>query len=219
MPIYKTAAHTKIIANVLSNSRWLSVITLGFALSACNLDDIKAIFIKKKDAEYPMVDSRRFADAIYHMAVASRNAYAKNVVTPLAIQRSVIPASENWRELHALPLPAQFARYTAEDFGTNNFGVTLQLQSLWPINPANKPTSPIVIEGLQAVNTDPEKPYYAVEKDGSTQTFVAVYADRASTVACVICHNEHPNSPRHDLSGKDILGGFVVRLALPEKPQ
>lgn len=206
----------KIITKPNIYSRWIGVVALGLVLSACNLEEIKSIFVKKKESEYPVVDSRRFADAIYHMALASRNAYAKNVVTPLAIQRSVIPASENWKELHALPLPAQFARYTAESFGANNLGVTLQLQSLWPINAANKPTSPVVIEGLQAVSAAPDKPYYAIENDGSAQTFVAVYADRASTVACIICHNEHPNSPRHDLSGEDILGGFVVRLALPK---
>lgn len=207
----------KNITNPSVGNRWVGVVALGLTLSACNVDDVKSLFVeKKKESEYPMVDSRLFADAIYHMAVASRNAYAKNVVTPLAIQRSVVPAAENWEEIHALPLPAQFARYTAEGFGQNNLGVSLQLQSLWPINPANKPVSPVVIEGLKAVGAASDKPYYAIEKEGDKQTFVAVYADRASTMACILCHNKHPSSPRHDLTGEDILGGFVVRLTLQD---
>jgi len=209
----------KIITSPSAFYRSVGVVLLGLGLSACNMEEMKSIFVEKKvEPEYPVVDSRRFADAIYHMAVASRNAYAKNVVTPLAIQRSVVPAAENWEELHALPLPAQFARYTAEGFGRNNLGVSLQLQSLWPINPANKPVSPVVIEGLKAVGAASDKPYYAIETEGDTQTFVAVYADRASTMACIICHNKHPSSPRNDLTGEDILGGFVVRLTLPSSP-
>jgi hypothetical protein len=217
MEINTVLKHLKIITKLNSSSRWIAAVTLGLTLSACNVEEIKSVFVKKKQSEYPLVDSRRFADALYQMALASRNAYAKNVVTPLAIQRNIVSASENWKELHALPLPAQFARYTAEGFGANSLGVTLQLQSLWPINAANQPTSPVVIEGLKAVSTAPNKPYYAIEKLGNEETFVAVYADRASTMACILCHNEHPNSPRHDLSGEDILGGFVVRLTLQKQ--
>jgi len=67
---------------------------------------------------------------------------------------------------------------------------------------------------LEAVLKNPDKPYTGVIKSGKRQFFQAVYADRAVSEACVVCHNTHPMSPKRDFHLKDVMGGLVITIPL-----
>lgn len=160
------------------------------------------------------VATRVVTDALYHFALASRNSYAGNVVQPLAIQRSIIAASESWKEDHVLPLPAQYIRYAAENFNQLTPDVSINLKSLWPINANNAPTTETEKVGLLSVFNDSSKPYYKTETIDNVRYFTAIYADKAGSMSCIQCHNSHPNSQKDNFKGGDVMGGFVVRLRL-----
>lgn len=187
---------------------------LALLLNGCNLADITGEQPQKVAAPIDTVATHIVTDSIYHFAVASRNAYASNVVQPLAIQRNVIAASENWKKEHVLPLPAQYIRYAAENFNQSTPDVSINLKSLWPINPDNAPSTDVEKLGLLAVFDNSNTPYYKKETIDNVNYFTAIYADKAGSMSCIQCHNDHPDSQKTDFSGGDVMGGFVVRLRL-----
>ncbi len=112
--------------------------------------------------------------------------------------------SEAWRDdtVHAGPLPALFLRETARNLERTPLQLSLFLGSQFPINAANQLT------GQQA------RRFATLEENGAPQFFyepathrqTAMFADRAVSEACVRCHNEHPNSPKHDWEPRAIMG-------------
>lgn len=182
-----------------------------------SLSILSACKFSTSDEEQLSVSPRLMTDSLHQLLRASRDAYAKNVVTPLSVRRNVIAATENWEEAHTLPLPAQMARYVSEGFAVDNASVELGLKSLWPINANNQPRSKVVREGLKAVAENPVEAFYQVEVVDGRRYYTAVYADVARDISCVLCHNSHPDSARDNFRGGDVLGGFVVRVALENK--
>jgi len=105
-------------------------------------------------------------------------------------------------------------RMSAEKARQTSNGVWYALISTWPINKQNGPKTPIEQAALDALNRDADKPYYSEETLRDRHFFTAVYADRAVSKACVACHNDHPDSPRHDFVLNQNMGAVVVRLAM-----
>lgn len=161
------------------------------------------------------VEPKVLTDAMYQFALASRDAYASNVVSQLSVQRKIIATSEYWERDHVLPIPAQMIRYTNETFSKNDENVSVQLKSLWPINPANAPANETEREGLLKVSQGQSNTFYKTEHTPGFTIFTAVYGDTANSMSCVVCHNAHPKSEKRDFIGGDVLGGFVVTLKLP----
>jgi hypothetical protein len=87
------------------------------------------------------------------------------------------------------------------------------LLSLWPINKQNGPHTESERAGLKAVADDPTRHHYAEEALPTGRYLTAVYADRASSPACVDCHNNHQDSPRHDFKVGEVMGAIVIRIA------
>ncbi|UCE64335.1 MAG: DUF3365 domain-containing protein, partial [Nitrospirota bacterium] len=86
--------------------------------------------------------------------------------------------------------------------------------SLWPIYRKNAPATSFEKKGLEAVLKNPDKPYTGIIRSGKKQFFQAIYADRAVSEACVVCHNTHPMSPKRDFQQKDVMGGLVITIPL-----
>jgi hypothetical protein len=82
------------------------------------------------------------------------------------------------------------------------------------VNKQNAAKTPAEKEGLKAIATAPDKPFYKEEKLGPKTYFTAVYADKAVSKACVSCHNEHRDSPRTDFKLNDVMGGVVIRIPI-----
>ena len=160
------------------------------------------------------VSYQQMADAMHAVMESDRTVYTRMVVNRLQDQEKVIKASEHFKDDKALPLPAQMFRFGAEMVAEKKMGFSYSLQSLWPVNKQNAPKTGVEKEGLKAVATHPDKPFYKEETLGKVKYFTAIYSDRAISPACVTCHNAHKDSPRTDFKIGDTMGGVVIRIPM-----
>ena len=154
------------------------------------------------------------ADALHDVLAAEREVYTRLIVQRLQNEDKVIRASENWEKDKALLVPCQKLRLGAETIQTKGAEFSYTLRALRPLNQRNAPETEIERLGLEAVTRQPETNYYGKETLGGRRYLTAVYADKATSPACVSCHNQHPKTPRKDWQLGDVLGGLVVRIPL-----
>ena len=154
------------------------------------------------------------ADALYAVIESDRTVYSRNVVDRLQDEEKVIHSSEHWQDEKALPLPIQMLRMGAELTAQKTDAFSYSLMSKWPINEKNAPKTDAESTGLDMIANDPSKPFYSKETADGAEYFSAYYADIAITPACVTCHNNHKDSPRHDFKLGDVMGGVVIRMPL-----
>jgi len=159
------------------------------------------------------VTPEQMANAVHTVLEADRIVYTEKIINRLTQEEKVIKASEHWKDEKALLLPAQMFRAGSEIVQKKGSGFTYALLSLWPINDQNKPKTPAEEEGLKAV-LEGDKPFFAEETLGKKRYFTAVYADKAVSQACVVCHNNHKDSPKTDFELNEIMGGVVIRIPL-----
>lgn len=153
------------------------------------------------------------ADYLHSVIQADRTFYTTEIVERMQM-RGIVVASENWREMAKLPLPAQFLMEAGRLISQEGSGLRIRLISNWAINKANRPTSDFEQKGLMEVLANPDSPYTAtVTRDGKA-LFQAIYADKAVSQSCVGCHNAHTDSPRRDFKLRDVIGGLVLTVPL-----
>ena len=153
------------------------------------------------------------ADYLHSVIQADRTFYTTEIVERMQM-RGIVVASENWREMAKLPLPAQFLMEAGRLISQEGSGLRIRLISNWAINKANRPTSDFEQKGLMELLANPDSPYTAtVTRDGKA-LFQAIYADKAVSQSCVGCHNAHPGSPRRDFKLRDVIGGLVLTVPL-----
>ena len=157
---------------------------------------------------------RQVADMLYRVMSADRAVYANMVVQRLSVDDNVITASEYFRDDAALPLPAQMFRFGAERVAEESDEFSYALVSLDPINRINGPGTDLESEGLEFVAANPDEAFYGEEELGGQRYFAAVYPDIAVADACVVCHNNHDDSPRRDIELGDVMGGVVIRIPM-----
>ena len=155
-----------------------------------------------------MVSSEKVAAFIHAVLEANRNNYTENVVR--------IEAHEHWKDERGVPLPAQFLMETGRLVALKDLNFSFRLASLTPVYVWNGPNSDLERQGLAAVQRNPDRPYYGFITKSGKRYFQAIYADRAVSIACVECHNNHPNSPRRDFKLNDVMGGIVITFPVGE---
>lgn len=151
------------------------------------------------------------ANYIHAVIEADRDVYTRHVVERLQT-KGVVVASENWEQKNTLPLPAQFLMESGRYIAKKGLGVQYRLISLWPINKRNVASNELEKSGLGTILTQPDRPHTGFMKVGETRYFQAVYADLASTQACLGCHNAHPDSPKRDFKLNDVMGAIVITI-------
>lgn len=159
------------------------------------------------------INPQQMADALHAVMEADRTVYTQKVVNRLQNEESVITASEHWEDEKALPLPAQMFRMGAERVTEADVGFTYALLSPWPINSQNSPRTDVERTGMDQI-VESGDPFYGEETLGEQRYFTAIYPDKAVAPACVSCHNDHRDSPRHDFNLGDVMGGVVIRIPL-----
>jgi hypothetical protein len=161
----------------------------------------------------PTLSPETAADYVHAVIAADRATYAEEVVHRLQDVEKVIKSSEQFREEKGLPLPSQMLRMGAQRAAQKG-GFRFALVSAWAINKANMPRTDFEKRGFAALSSAPDAPYRSYEEAGGKRYFMALYADKAVSQACVSCHNAHPQSPRRDFKLNDVMGGVIVALPL-----
>ena len=132
---------------------------------------------------------------------AARFIYTKQIVGPGS--KAGLEFGEDWADpgVEKGPLPALFLRLVAGRMETKPEPLGLYLGSDEPINASN------LFSGKQMEQFEIVKNSVA-PSFGETETghLVAMYPDVASAQPCVVCHNEHPDSPKTDWKLNDIMG-------------
>ncbi len=158
------------------------------------------------------------ADFIHAVVEAGRTTYSKQVVEHLTRQ-GALNASENWEQDQTLLLPAQFLSMSSKTSNSRGIGMKYRLMSLWPLNNHNAPRSQNEKLGLEEVVKNPDQPFtWIVPREGRWY-FEAIYPDIAISITCVICHNNHPNSPKTDFKVGDVMGGIIIDLPLGRRTE
>jgi hypothetical protein len=150
-------------------------------------------------------------DYIHAVLEADRTFYTVHVVERMQ-RRGVIEASENWRSVSALPLPAQFFQESSSLAALTGVKVRYRLIGLYPINKQSGPSTEFERTALEAVMAHPDQPFKGMIREGGSRYFQAVYADHAVSPICVSCHNAHPSSVKRDYKLNDVLGGVVITI-------
>jgi hypothetical protein len=158
------------------------------------------------------VTERDFADGLHTVLSADREIYTRQVVNRLQNEDKVLKAGEHWKDDKLLPLPAQMFRMGAERAREKTKSFSYALLSLWPINKQNGPRTDAEKAGLKAVADQPAQNSYADESLNGVPYLTAIYPDVAVSEACVNCHNNHQDSPRHDYKLGEVMGAVVIRV-------
>lgn len=153
------------------------------------------------------------AEYIHAVIQADRTIYSTHVVEQLQ-DRKVTGAAEDWKEKGALPLPAQMLQMAGQEIQGLGLGLRIRLASLGPIYTKNGPANQVERAGLEAVAKNPRKPYTVMITEGGRRYFKAIFADRAVSMACVACHNNHPLSARRDYRLHDVIGGVIISFPI-----
>lgn len=194
----------------MSLSKWLVGV---WTVALCLLGGWGAGLADQKSAG--SVPLETVVDYIHAVLESDRTFYTVHVVDRMQ-RRGVIGASENWREASALPLPAQFFEESSRLASMTGVEVRYRLISANPINKLNAPATEFERKALQAVMAHPEQPYKGTVSEGKIRYFQAVYADLAVSPACVSCHNTDPRSLKHDYKLRDVLGGVLISIPMPQ---
>ena len=154
------------------------------------------------------------ANYIHAVIAADRALYTTHIVDRLQEERVVV-AAEAWKQRKALPLPAQMLLMAGRVVEMGGSGLRYRLASLWPIYEENGPSNVFEEAGMKVVAEDPDEVYSGIITRGDKRFFKAIYADRATSKACVDCHNGHILSSKRDFKLGDVMGGVIISFPLP----
>jgi hypothetical protein len=155
------------------------------------------------------------AEYLHTVIEADRATYATHVVQRLQDEEGILKATEHFKEDKTLPLPSQMLRMGAQRASSGG-GLRYSLISQWAINKANLPRTDFERRGLDAVVANRNQPFTEYQTVNGKRYFMALYPDIAVSPACVKCHNEHDQSPRHDFETGDVMGGIVISIPVSE---
>jgi hypothetical protein len=184
-------------------------------IATCTLSQWSPSDASKETGSPNSIPAETVADYIHAVIQADRTFYTNEVVERMQL-RGIVVASENWKERGTLPLPAQFLMEAALLIREERNGIRVRLLSNWAINKHNRPTTDFERIGLTEILVNSDRPYTSVVTEGGTRYFQALYPDKAVSQTCIGCHNAHPNSPKKDFKLRDVMGGILLAIPLPQ---
>jgi hypothetical protein len=161
------------------------------------------------------IPAETVADYVHSVIQADRTFYTTDIVERMQM-RGIVVASENWKERGTLPLPAQFLMEAALLMREERNGLRVRLLSNWAINKRNRPATEFERAGLTEILVNSDRPYTSVVTENGARYFHALYPDKAVSQTCIGCHNAHPNSPKKDFKVRDVMGGILLTIPLPQ---
>jgi methyl-accepting chemotaxis protein len=171
--------------------------------------------IYRQQKQSAISQARQTAQSIAAQIAADRATYTERVVAKLQGEKAdvVFADLKNVGSPKSLPLPATFVHLTSNIVNARGFH-TVDLLSLWNINPDKKPSTDDIRKALEDVARTPDQIQEIVLDQAKDPRFISVSADLASAQGCVDCHNHHPDSKRHDFRLGDVMGGLVISIPL-----
>lgn len=172
-----------------------------------------ALLVHKFETDGSVIQARGTAQAVGAEVAALRQAYARNVVAKLKKDQIAIKpdVAAVYRDTTGgIPLPATFVHETSDIVNSKAKSHTVDLKSIWNINPKKKPNDGFETEALKFVADNPREAKEAVIDD----RFYYVTADVASDDSCVNCHNGLASSPRRDFQVNDVMGALVISIPM-----
>ena len=155
------------------------------------------------------------SDYLVAIIKADREVYTTHIVKRMQ-EQGIVLAKEDWKDKNAIPLPAQFLHYSSKIVAESGRGIRYRLISLWPIYRKNGPATPFEREGLEKLIKNPDVPQRGEVATGKMKFFQSIYTDKATSQACVTCHNTHPLSPKRDFKILHAMGAIVVTIPLEQ---
>ena len=181
---------------------------------ALALVSVSVYSLQAKDVAPPVgIPPEKVADFVHAVLDADRTIYTNQVVNRMQA-KGIVSATEHWEHENALPLPAQFLQHSGKLVAESGRGIRYRLISLWPIYQRNSPATELERRALESFAHTPDRPFTGIVTSGRKQYFQAIYSDRASSSACVTCHNSHPLSPKRDFALNDVMGGMTITIPL-----
>lgn len=147
------------------------------------------------------VDVERVFTAVNAVNEAARQIYTSRIVGPGPTVG--LKFGEDWAEpnVDKGPLPALFLRLTAARLEAKPTRLSLYLGSDEPINKSNLFDDAQML-AFEQVKEDGAPVFSDIEGVGA----IGMFPDVASAQPCVVCHNEHADSPKTDWKLGDMMG-------------
>lgn len=149
------------------------------------------------------------AESVHAQIMADREYYA-SVVVPRILELGGELGAQYHDVRGVLPLPATFVREASQIASTQFEGYNAQLISPWAINKTQGLKDQFHRDGFAALAMSPHEHFSQIHTMEGKAVMRVLLADRASAQSCVVCHNTHPESPRHDYQLHDLMGGLEV---------
>jgi len=136
-----------------------------------------------------------------------RTLYTAKVVS--AARAYGMPVAHDYQnyEHGAIPLPATLSMELGEELNRQGKG-DFRLYSPYPFpwrEATGGLTDSFAKDAWQALNEDPDNPFYRIEQREGQDVMRYAIADRMRE-SCVECHNTHPDTPRRDWKVGDVRG-------------
>ncbi len=153
------------------------------------------------------------AKGLAHQIMADRQYYASVVVPRVKDLRGSLGA--DYKEVHGrFPLPATFVREVSESTGRLPNGYTVNLISPWPINKEKGLKDRFQREAFARFAEHPGEQFIRTDTIEGRAVMRVLTADLASAQSCVTCHNDHPQSPKHDFKMNGVMGGLEIVIPM-----
>lgn len=174
---------------------------------------LMALLVYKFETDASTGQARVTATAVAAEVAALRQVYARNIVNKL--KKEGIPIKPGTQTTYrdtpgGIPLPATFVHETNDIINNKSKTHSVELKSLWPLNPKKGPATEFEKDALKFVVDNPRETKEQVIED----RFFYVSADVASDESCVNCHNADASSPKRDFQINDVMGGVIVSVPL-----
>ncbi|TKB70212.1 MAG: DUF3365 domain-containing protein [Nitrospira sp.] len=183
------------------------------ALFVGGLWGVTSLDAAKENPPIGSISPERVADYVYAILEADRTIYTTHIVNRMQ-EKGIVAATEHWEQDSTLLLPAQFLQHSGRLVAESGRGIRYRLIGFSPIYQRNAPATEFERKALEGLRRQPDRPITGVVSSGKKQYFQAIYADRAVSSACILCHNSHPLSPKQDFKLNDVMGGIAITIPL-----
>ncbi|MBO9997550.1 MAG: DUF3365 domain-containing protein [Cyanobacteria bacterium SID2] len=164
-----------------------------------------------------LIETQAFQNAmLYAQAIReSRTLYSSEAVSRASTVEGITVTHDYIAQDGAIPLPATFLIELGQRIRDNNPGVSVRLFSAYPFpwrKETGGPRDDFEREALKYLQEYPDDKFTRIESINNRPSYRYTQAD-IMRPSCITCHNNHPDSPKHDWQVGDVRG--VLEIVQP----